>query len=776
MKEIIWNWTSAIIVSHPWWAGAILGASLLIGVGWHVRRSRLKRKGLLQFAKLGADPRQDHSLRDPAADKLDRGPFVSSLKRALVRTTSDEHGKVVSAQATGFVIGLTGAWGLGKSSILNMLHKELSETPHVAVAMLNPWLFKDRDELVKAYFNSLGQVLGKNPDERVRAILGALEKYKATIDWIGKSSARLIDSYGALAGLANGAWSLASRVLAFVKRPEPPSLEDERKSLEEKIGLANVAIVILIDELDRIEDSEVRAVAQLIKAVGEIRGISYLVAYDPTRVADALGRGDKNDRRISGYQYLEKIIQLPIPVRPLFAEDVEVLLQSALHDFGIALPPAPDDNQKSIFAYLKSSINTAREVKRLVGAFSVFEETSRGEVSPYDVLAYSWLITKAPGVKEALIANLERVVSDPSDEDEILARAAGSLDKPSVESILGTEAVSFAPLLKLLFSSFGEDRQYSEVMDRISQRRNLIRLVYMGDPPGAIRRRDIERVWGMSDFAAVKTELQRMQDRGSLSQFLDRLDDLLPAMPESGDQKFWPALSQHLYGKHDWITSVDNRRVFADDAGSSLFRLGIRNKAQLHRARRNFEILRTQGDLIFVPWMLRKHLFAFGLTHHGPAQGGETLLNREETEQLLDTETPRYREAVFSGEALRRLPTVEAIYVLANSRRWTRDLRDSLTSQLNGIAAISTFAALLVPPGYVADREHLNDMFDIEQVSLNLQQSVNDEGWPQDKWVEESLRRLQRIISIDGADLDEDTGRRLPIGKMAEDNHGGGAK
>lgn len=758
MKEIIWNSTRAFALSHPFGTGAILGAALLIGVGWLVRRSIIKRKGRRQFEKLGADPRQDHSLRDPTADKLDRGPFVSSLKRALIRTTSDEYGNVVSAQATGFVIGLTGAWGLGKSSILNMLHKDLSETPHVAVVMLNPWLFKDRDELIKAYFNSLRQTLGKNPDERVRAIMGALEKYKSTIDWFGKSSARLIDSYGALAGLVNGAWALVSHAIASIKRPEPPSLEDERKSLEEKIGLANVAIVVLIDELDRIEDNEVRVVAQLIKAVGEIRGISYLVAYDPARVADALGRGDKDDRRSSGYQYLEKIIQFPIPVRPLFSEDVEALLQAALYDFGIALPPAPNDNQKTIFAHLKSSIKTAREVKRLVGAFSVFEETSRGEVSPYDVLAYSWLITKAPGVKEALIANLEKVVTDPSDEAEMVARMAGSREKPSVAVVLGAEAIPFEPLLKMLFPRFGEDRQQSEVMDRISKRRNLLRLLYMGDPPGAIRRRDIERVWEMSDSAAVSAELQRMQDEGTLPQFLDRLDDLLPVMPQSGDRSFWPALSQHFYGKDDWIVSVDNRRVFADDAANSLFRLGIRSKAQLPRAREAFEMLRMQGDLIFVPWMLRKHLFAFGLTQHGQAHDGDTLLTKEETAHLLDKETPRYREAVLSGEALRRLPTLEAIYVLANSRRWTHDLRDSLTSQLNSVEPIATFAALLVPPGYSASREHLNEMFDVEKVALNLQQSVNENGWPHDKWVEESLRRLQRIIRTGDPDTEEDIG------------------
>jgi predicted KAP-like P-loop ATPase len=135
---------------------------------------------------------------------------------------------------------------------------------------------------------------------------------------------------------------------------------------------------VLIDELDRVEDDEVRAVAQLVKAVGDIEGLAYLVAYDPDRVADALGRGEGIERQISGARYLEKIIQLPIPLRPLFDEDVEALLEAELTHHSVTFPTAGAENQQEVLAQIKREIATPRDIKRLVGAFAVLELATRG--------------------------------------------------------------------------------------------------------------------------------------------------------------------------------------------------------------------------------------------------------------------------------------------------------------------------------------------------------------------------------------------------------------
>ena len=236
-----------------------------------------------------------------------------------------------------------------------------------------------------------------------------------------------------------------------------------------------MAVVVLIDELDRVEDDDVRAVAQLVKAVGDIKGISYLVAYDPKRVAEALGTGVDPLRR--GAAYLEKIIQHPIPLRPLFIDDVDALLDASFEQQGITVNVPPGGNEEAIYHQIKTAITTPREIKRLIGSYGILEPMVRGEISEVDILAYCWLITKSDALREALATKLEEIVDDPSESQLVARYARHSGSPPSPQEVLGSPAEDFDRLLRLIFPQFGQSRT-GETGNRISRRRNLVRLLY----------------------------------------------------------------------------------------------------------------------------------------------------------------------------------------------------------------------------------------------------------------------------------------------------------
>lgn len=153
---------------------------------------------------------QDRPIEADVEDALDRGPFVESLERALLREERDTNGKITSVAATGYVVGLVGRWGLGKPSVLNLLHKKLSKSPRVAVVMFNPWLFKGRDELLRAFFNSMRTSLGRSKIENAKELVSALDEYWAAIDWLGKAGAALGDAHGG-GGLLSAGWNWISR-------------------------------------------------------------------------------------------------------------------------------------------------------------------------------------------------------------------------------------------------------------------------------------------------------------------------------------------------------------------------------------------------------------------------------------------------------------------------------------------------------------------------------------------------------------------------------------
>lgn len=699
---------------------------------------------------------QDRPIEQEADDELDRDAFVESLGRALVQTLRTEQGDIIGRRATGFVVGLTGSWGAGKSSVLNLLALHLGSLSGVVVAKFNPWLFRGRDELLTAFFNELRGAMGRSNTEHARELVTALDRYRGAIE----SSARVAAAGADLLGAAGAASTGVDRGFRIWRKPlakaAAVSIQQERDALEAKLRTFESAVVVLIDELDRVEDEDVRSVAQLIKAVGDIKGISYLVAYDPDRVADALGRGIGADRLRSGQAYLEKIIQHPIPIRPLFSEDIDRLLRSALARYQIDLPEPEVEQDVEILHLVKEGVSTPREIKRLIGSFAVIEEAVRGEVNPLHVLAYCWLLTKAPSIRGAIAARLDRFVDDPSESEMVrraFLRADGSRSREALtdDAIIGAAAAGHEPLLKKLFPRFSDDG--SSDGTRLSLRRNLVKVLYLGNPPGAPSRADIEGVWGLATPEDTAVLLRQMIDDGTLPGFLDRLDDLLTKLPQSGDYAFWLGLSRALTRSSDWIRGPEPERALADDAATSLYRLGLRNSSEIPRVGKLIDQLIRGNDLIFVPWILRKHMFLHGLVKGEAPRGGDALLNVEQTETLLEREAPRYRTAMLSGKILRRVPTVEAWFVLKNSGFWDRELFAWLSDELKRPEALITTAALLTPPGYVIEQKALAEMFDIEAVGGRLTEIPP----PKNVWLRQALRRLR--LTIEGKDptfADED--------------------
>jgi hypothetical protein len=684
------------------------------------------------------------------ADLLGRGPFVDSLIRALVADKLDDSGNVVGRYSTGYVVGLTGRWGLGKSSVLNLLEKKLDDMNFVVVAVFNPWLFNGRDELVTGFFNALRSALGNSSSEDARKLLSSIDRYWGAINFAGHSVAAVIDVNGA-SGAATAVWrSLVSRLKGAVPKPIPRTPEQEKESLEDKIRELNWSVVVLIDELDRVEDDEVRAVAQLVKALGDIKGISYLVSYDPDRVSEALGKGDSpEERRQSGERYIEKIIQHPIPLRPLFPTDKKALLANALANCNAQIEAPQIDSQREIHDHLIEAIQTPREIKRLIGAFSILEKAVRGEICPYDLLGYCWLLTKSPALRDEIASKIDKLVNDPSYEEmasRLSNRRSGRSEQNFVD-ILGQRASDYEEIISRLFPRFNES--YVETGtdgERICKRRNLVRLLYLGNPPGALRRVEIERLWDITDLNVLTVEIRKLAKDGMLPEFLDRLDDLLTSLPPSGDAVFWLGLSKAFVRNSDWVRGDEATRALADDAATLLIRLVTRDRNNKHRLLSAIENLIADNDLVLVPFILRKHLFAYGLTNHDEDPRGGDILRLAETEDLLAREIPRYRKAILEGFALRRLPHLEIIYTLLNTDNWDTELRDSFTNQLDSLESVLSMAALTVPPGYGASRSMLDKLFNTDIVLSRVKNEFDINQSATDPWLNVCLQRFIDIL------------------------------
>ncbi len=77
-----------------------------------------------------------------------------------------------------------------------------------------------------------------------------------------------------------------------------------------------------------------------------------------------------------------------------------------------------------------------------------------------------------------------------------------------------------------------------------------------------------------------------------------------------------------------------------------------------------------------------------------------------------------------------------------------------MTNQLNGLEAISTFAALITPPGVRTHRSNLDELCVADSVLAAIAASRARSEIPTDDWLATSLDRLYATLQ----DLDPDTG------------------
>jgi len=238
--------------------------------------------------------RSDSALDNPNHDQLGYGHFAENIANTIYsRIPSNE-----------FIIGIYGQWGSGKSTILNFIEYNLiqKENPP-AITRFNPWWFSGQSDLIEKFFSQLGA--GLDMGDEYDEIRDKLSKLSGGLSRVPLST---------ITGVPSG------KLLAWVSdtiQSKNPDLEGLKDEISEALNELDQQIVVLIDDIDRLTESEIRQMFRLVKAVADFPNITYVLAFDQEVVIEAL---DGEQGVGNGREYLNKIIQLPRHV-PIPAED-----------------------------------------------------------------------------------------------------------------------------------------------------------------------------------------------------------------------------------------------------------------------------------------------------------------------------------------------------------------------------------------------------------------------------------------------------------------------
>lgn len=258
---------------------------------------------------------------DPESqDELGYRKFARSVAEAIANIEAPK----------GYVVGIHGPWGSGKSTILNFIDFYLEEmkrqgTEDILRIDFRPWIVSGHDDLVGAFFKLLRQKMEER-EARDHGISGwAKVRFTKLLRWVkfrfqkGDADAvidtiakigLIVDGTGGMATAAGTVAAKRSFGAAVNKWLEEPALQAVYDKLVSQLSNRPGKILVSIDDIDRLTTNEIRTIMQMVKSVGRLPNVIYMLSYDRSVVWNALD--GIASRALGSSSFAEKIVQLEI--------------------------------------------------------------------------------------------------------------------------------------------------------------------------------------------------------------------------------------------------------------------------------------------------------------------------------------------------------------------------------------------------------------------------------------------------------------------------------
>lgn len=350
MTDSYWIWAKSVFwLDYRWLLVLTLSCICICGIiplGKKIKNTPIKSKNTSKVSGFSVTTEKG-SLQDTGWSQYAKN-LVSKLLKTDLSTES-------------FAVGVSGVWGSGKSTFLSAIKEEICK--HVYLLNFNPWNSDSVNQISDDFFKTLLSQLS----------ISSYQKHP-------------IITYAKLLGQLN-LFSPQTKMVSSLFEGSDTSLEDAKAKAADVIGSLPLPVVVLIDDLDRLEPSELMAVLRLVRVTANFKNLIFIVAYDKTYVSQTLAKAGV----VNGEEFLKKIFPLEVCL-PTFESFV-----LANHLYAELKENLNDDTLlgKLEFAVFKGTAShrisfylpTFRDVKRFVNQFSLNLNAfvSEGKVSEIDV-------------------------------------------------------------------------------------------------------------------------------------------------------------------------------------------------------------------------------------------------------------------------------------------------------------------------------------------------------------------------------------------------------
>jgi predicted KAP-like P-loop ATPase len=464
----------------------------------------------------------DGAIQNEKDDKLNRAGFAKKLGEQILNLANHEESKV---------IGIYGDWGKGKTSILNMatshieeISKKWKKAERPIIFRFNPWNFSEQERLLLAFFQQLFSTVNHR--------LPALKKdFQKSINGFAKA-------LGAFESVPVAGIPLAatSKVINLIVPEE--SLEDLRIKIDEFFRELECKVVIIIDDVDRLTEKEIRQIFQLVKVNANFPNTIYLIAFDRNVVETALS----TEQGISGRDYLKKIIQVGFDVPTIEQNRINSFLFSRLDEI-LSSVDTKYWNQTRwgnlYYAGLHKLFRSMRDVKRFLNSLSFNFQLVAGEINPIDFIGIEALRVFIPEIYKEIANNKDLFTSRiDSNNQNVLAEKKNHLDRifesdSNQDEIAKNICIELFPLMRSTYPKFFMGTWNGNPASWRKERRICSDDVFdtyfvLGVPVGEVSKEELQQLVAIADQPdQVIILLRAYKEQGRIARLLDWLSDII---------------------------------------------------------------------------------------------------------------------------------------------------------------------------------------------------------------------------------------------------------
>ncbi|AAS08868.1 KAP family P-loop NTPase fold protein [Lactobacillus johnsonii] len=325
---------------------------------------------------------KDRAVKD---DLLGRDSIITLLYKSICQNFSKQDS---------FVIGLSGPWGSGKTTITNIVRKQLeAQNSDIKIIKgLNPWISGSEAVLLNSFYDALLNALGINYSSRkIRKQLKEVSRYVIEIPTVGKSLSKVMEN-----------------------DINQENIEKWQANLKNLILSSNKKYVLFIDDLDRATSTQIRFLLKMLGSLFDLPNLIFILLYDRSRLEKIL----QDDNKLNT-SFAEKIINLELQVPKISENSVQKIYRSCLINLARIYNVSDKEvnNLDSAFQLIIKSIDNPREFIRFLNSICYIAFSPDINLNRNDLLLIEYISFKQPDLFQLIKENPKLFVSENSELD-----------------------------------------------------------------------------------------------------------------------------------------------------------------------------------------------------------------------------------------------------------------------------------------------------------------------------------------------------------------------